>query len=313
MKKMSVLALGILIMCVLLIYMVTYQVRFDQVAVLTTFGRASKGSVKNADGKSAGLYMKWPWPIQQVRKYDARMQVLEDRLEQQETKDKQVVILNTYVAWRIAQPLDFYRSMRNEQNAQRYLLDRLRTARAEIGNYSFDELTNIVPAKLRLAEVEQAILRRMHRDLSEQSYGVEVETVGVKRIILPEDVAEKVFERMGLTRQRLAQNARSEGEAIARSTRAKAQSAQERILAFADRKAQDIRAEGDEAAARYYKIFSRNEEFAVFIRKLEALRATLAHNTTFLLDTSIEPFDMLGNKGAQEGRVLPARPRRPGE
>jgi len=306
MKKVSALLLAGAIGVTLLVYMVAFQVRFNEVAVVTTFGKASEGSIKNTDGKGAGLYLKWPWPIQDVRRYDARVRILEDRLEQQETLDKQVVILSTYVSWKIGNPLDFYRSMRNEQNAERYLLDRLRTARAEVGNYSFDDLTNVDPAALKLAEVEEAVLRRMRTDISSQQYGVEVDNVGIKRIILPQDVAEKVFERMSLTRQRLAQSARSEGEAVARSIRARARSAQQRILAFADRRAQDIRSEGDQAAARYYATFARNEDFAIFIRKLESLETTLANNTTFLLDTRIVPFDVLEEGAAAPGAAPPA-------
>lgn len=298
MRRLSIVAFGVLLGGLLLGYAVTYQVRFDEMVVLTTLGRADAGSVKNADGGGAGLYLKWPWPIQQVRRFDARTQILEDRLEQLETQDKQVLIATAYVAWRITDPLAFLIAVHSVPEAERYLLSRLRTARAEVGRFTFEELTSTSPRSLRLPEVEAAILARMRADLAGGRYGIAIETVGLRRIILPQDVAERVFERMSLTRQRLAQSARSEGAAMARSIRAHAESAEERILAFADRKAQDIRAAGDEAAARYYRIFAQNEDFAIFVRKLEALQATLANNTTFLLDTRIEPFDLLEEEGA---------------
>jgi membrane protease subunit HflC len=169
----------------------------------------------------------------------------------------------------------------------------MRTARAEIGSFSFDELTNDDPARLRLPEAEAGILRRLRSDLEGKGYGIEVDTMGIKRILLPQQITAAVFRQMSQTRQRLAQNARSEGEAIARNIRATARSDQQRILAFAERKAQSIRAEGDAAAARYYRVFAQNEEFAVFIRKLEALETVLSQNSTFLLDTKLEPFDLL--------------------
>jgi len=294
---------GVLILGALVVYMCTYQVAFNEMAVLTTFGRAGDKASKNVDGTDAGLHWKWPWPIQQVRKYDARIRILEDRLEQQETRDKQVVVIKAYVAWRVAEPLEFYRSMRTEATAERILRDRLRAARAEIGNFTFDDLTNVDPLKLRLAEAERNILERMNRGLGGQELGLEISRTGITRLILPEQITKSVFERMRETRQRLAQKARSEGDAIARKIRAQARSDEQRIVAFADRKATTIRAEGDEAAAEYYRLFAENEDFAVFLRKMEALQETLKHNTTFLLDTSIAPFDML-----EEARSLKSRP-----
>ena len=282
-----------LILTLLVLYMVTFQVNFHQMAVVTTFGKADASSVINMNGSQSGLHWKWPWPIQQVRLVDTRLRVLKDRLEQQETKDKQVVIMKAFIAWRVTDPLLFQRSLQDESNAMRFIRDRLRTARAEIGNFTFDDLSNVDPEKLRLAEAEERILSRMQADLKDKGYGIAIHTLGIKRILLPEEIKTSVYARMRQTRHRLAQNARSEGEAIARSIRARARSDEQRILAFAERKAQSIRAQGDAAAARYYRIFAENEEFAVFMRKLEALETVLANNSTFLLDTKIEPFDLL--------------------
>lgn len=294
MKQKSIFACGAVLGIALLLYSVTFQVRFDESALVLTFGKAGPSDAINA-GKTdeAGLHWKWPWPIQNVLFFDKRLRPLEDRLEQQETKDKQVVILKTYISWRVTDPLAYRRTLQADAGAERFLRDRMRTARAEIGGFSFDELTNDDPARLRLPEAEAAILRRLRDDLAGKGYGIEVDAMGIKRILLPEQITAAVFRQMRQTRQRLAQNARSEGEAIARSIRATARSDEQRILAFAQRKAQSIRAEGDAAAARYYRVFAQNEDFAVFIRKLEALETILSNNSTFLLDTKLEPFDML--------------------
>jgi membrane protease subunit HflC len=294
MKQKSIFICGAVLAIALLLYSITFQVGFDQSALVLTFGKADPSDVINADETDdAGLHWKWPWPIQDVLFFDKRLRPLEDRLEQQETKDKQVVVLKTYIAWRVTDPLAYRRTLQTDMNAERFLRDRMRTARAEIGNFSFDELTNDDPAHLRLPEAEAVILRRLRGDLDGMGYGVEIETMGIKRILLPQQITAAVFRQMSQTRQRLAQNARSEGEAIARNIRATARSDEQRILAFAQRKAQSIRAEGDAAAARYYRVFAQNEEFAVFIRKLEALETILSNNSTFLLDTKLEPFDLL--------------------
>ena len=91
MKRNGSMAVGLAVAVGLLLYMVVFNVRFDEAALVTTFGRAAEGSVLNADGKGAGWYLKLPWPVQDVRRYDTRFRVLETSPEQQQTRDKQMV------------------------------------------------------------------------------------------------------------------------------------------------------------------------------------------------------------------------------
>jgi membrane protease subunit HflC len=303
----------VLILLVLVGYMVTYQVSFDEVAVVTTFGKAETDAVRFGDEQAGGvfgnLHWKWPWPIQKVVKYDARVRVLDDRLEEQQTKDKQDVVIRAYVAWQIDEPLAFFRTLRNADEAETRLRARLRDARAEIGNFTFDQLTNVSAEKLALDEAEAAIKNQLQSEITtpdrggtaKQNYGIAVKAVGIKQIILPQPVTEKVFNRMRSTRQRLAQRARSEGDAIANDIQAKADSRSRRIMSFANRLAESIRAEGDEAAAEYYETFQQNQDFAIFLRNLEALEQTLEKNTTFLLDTQIAPFDLFEEQEIELG------------
>jgi len=293
MKRNGSLIIGGVVVLLLLLYMVMFNVRFDEAAVVTTFGRASEGSVINADGKGAGWYLKLPWPIQDVRRYDTRYRVLETPPEQQQTKDKQVVVINDYVVWKIAEPLSFERSLKHVPAAEEQLRNRLRNARSLISRYNFDDLTNRDSARQKLAEAEQEMLKTLQTEVTANQYGVAILSLGIKRLVLPEEVTKKVFERMGSTRQMLAENALSEGAATAKNIRERATTARDRILAFAERRAQNIRAEGEAAAAKYYEAFKQDEEFAVFLSQVEGLRLTLKKNTTFLLDTKTAPFNLL--------------------
>jgi membrane protease subunit HflC len=108
--------------------------------------------------------------------------------------------------------------------------------------------------------------------------------VGVKRLILSQSVTLRVFDRMRKTRERLAQAALSSGEAQASKIVSDARSAEQLILGFANRRAEAIRAEGDAAASEFYSVFSQNEEFAVFLRKMETYQSVLSNNSTFLFD-----------------------------
>ncbi|MBD3422368.1 MAG: hypothetical protein GF398_19820 [Chitinivibrionales bacterium] len=293
MKHIGIILIGLIIAVILVGFMVTFKVNFYETIVLTTFGKASIRRVKNTDGTGAGLHTKWPWPIQRVIRFDRRMNILEDRLEQQETKDKQVVVAKAYAMWRITDPLLFYRSFRNPKKAELYLKDRLRSAKAALGKYAFEELINADSSKVRITQAQNDMLLRIRKDLQAQNSGIEISSVGINRIVLPEKITRSVFTRMRQTRKRLAQNARSEGKAVAQSIISQTESDRDRILAFTERLSQDIRSQGDAAAAEYYRHYSKNKEFAIFLRKLEALKKSLERNTTFILDTDTEPIDLL--------------------
>ncbi|MFM1997206.1 MAG: Modulator of FtsH protease HflC, partial [Planctomycetota bacterium] len=277
MKNSFIMLVGAVLVALLLAHMFLYQVRYDQVAVRTTFDKADAASVQ----ESPGLKWRWPWPINKVSLYSKRLQVLEDKIEELQTADGKSVIVRTYLTWRIADPLSFYVTLKDPAEANRQLSSRLREIRGLISRYQFDELVNVDREKLKLADIERQAADALGAALEQAGYGIQVESVGIHKIILPESTTQKVFETMIAARERLAENALQEGQAQASAIRSEATSARERILAFAERKAQAIRSQGDREAAVQYESFAKNEEFAIFLRKIEALRKMLDHNTTF--------------------------------
>jgi membrane protease subunit HflC len=303
------LILGAALALVLLIYMVTFQVRFDQTAVLTTFDEAGPSAVK----EEPGLYLKWPYPIQEVRFYDRRVQVLESPLEQLRLRDDQLVVIGTYVDWQIQDPLKFFRSLKSVSDAEGQLRNRLRDAQSVIGQYALDELTQSDPKANKLSEVETKIREKLSDDMKAQDYGIAVAAVGLKRLMPPEQVTPKYYEHMRKSCEQRAQGARSEGQAAADSIRAAAARDKDTILAFAERHADNLKAEAQRNSAGYLKEFQQNEDFAIYLKQLEALRKTLQHNTTFLLDTQTAPFDLLAEPKGEAGKnPFPApRPRAP--
>ena len=279
MKNSFTILVGSIIVLALLSYMFLYQVRYDQVAVRTTFDRAEDGSVQSTPG------LKWrlPWPIHKVTHYSKRLQLLEDTIEELQTADGKSVIVRTYLTWRIVNPLDFYVTLKEPSEAERQLSSRLREIRGLISRYRLDELVNLDRDRIKLPAIEEEAKLRLDESLAQSQYGIKVESVGIYKIVLPESTTEQVFETMIKTRERLAENALQEGQAQASAIRSEAESARDRILAFADRRAQTIRSQGDREASQEYQSFAANEDFAIFLRKVEALRKMLDHNTTFVL------------------------------
>ena len=279
MKNSFTILMGAVIAAALLSYMFLYQVRYDQVAVRTTFVKADAGSVQT----EPGLKFRLPWPIHKVTHYSKRLQLLEDTVEELQTADGKSVIVKTYLTWRIENPLDFYVTLKDPAEAQRQLSSRLREIRGLISRYRLDELVNLDKNAIKLAEIEDQAKASLEKSLAQSGYGLKVESVGIYKIVLPESTTQKVFETMITTRERLSENALQEGQAQASAIRSEAQSARDRILAFAERRAQAIRSQGDREAAQEYASFAENEDFAIFLRKVEALKKMLDHNTTFVL------------------------------
>jgi membrane protease subunit HflC len=278
-KNSFVILMGALLVALLLSHMFCYQVRYDQVAVRTTFDKADESSVQ----ETPGLKWRWPWPVNKVTLYSKRLQVLEDKIEELQTADGKSVIVRTYLTWRIADPLAFYVTLKDPAEAARQLSSRLREVRGLISTYRFDELVNTDRGRIKLAAIEGEAAAALDAALTKSGYGIKVESVGIHKIILPEATTLKVFETMIAARERLAENALQEGQAQASAIRSEASSARERILAFAERRAQAIRSQGDREAAGLYESFAKNEDFAIFLRKVEALKKMLDHNTTFVL------------------------------
>lgn len=308
MRSTFLLTLTGLIVLGFVLFMVTYSVRFTEAAVVTTFGKASENAVKNRDGDEAGLYFKWPYPVQSVTKYDRRVRLLESRVETQLTADNRPIIIEAFLTWRVTDPLVFYQRFSNDgpesrdhyNAAEASLNQLLRSAMAEVSRFRLSDIFSPTPGGSRLAELELAVLERIRRGESSESgqgrmgdYGVEVELVGVRRIVLPEETTRDVYDRMKATRDKLAAEARAQGDAIAGTIRNEAQSQADRILAFARRLAAEIRNQGDLEAARWLEQLDEAPELAVFLQNVELIREGFGKQVTLVVPTSFPGMQLL--------------------
>lgn len=298
MKNKLIFLVALAVASVLLVYMVMFQVRYDEVAVRTTWDEVVEPQ-RDADGNidpdnpgslilDAGYGFQWPPPIQKVRVYSKKIQLLEDQSKQIQTADSQTVIVKFYLAWRIEDPYAFFIRLKTIEAAEEQLGSMLGELTEVVSKYRFDQLVNQDKDKVLLAQIEQEGLEQLRADLNAISpgYGIKLEQVGIRQIILPEDTTEKVFANMAKTRELLAEKARAEGDAEANNIEARAEAAKRRILAFAERRAQAIRDEGNREAAQYFSAFREDQDFAIFQRQIEALQKMLANNTTFVLDAN---------------------------
>ncbi len=294
MKSIFSIMVAAIVGIILLLTAITFQVRFGEVAVVTTFDKPTRSITE------AGLYFKFPFPVQKVRKFDARLQVFDGRIEETFTKDaKNIIVLGT-VAWRIKDPLKFLTSLGNFYEAQKNLEGLVRSYQnAIIGTYPLSSFISTDREKMKFDQIEEDILRPVAKE-SYERYGIEIAFFKIKRLLLPEAVTEKVFERMREERKKLSRKYRAEGEAEAIRIRAMADSEKEKIVVRAESQGRIIKGQADAEAAKYYEVFKENEEFAIFLKKLEALEQTLKQKSTVILDTRTPPFDLL--EGEKDSR-----------
>lgn len=304
-QKLLTMSVAIFITLILLFHMFTFQVRFTEQAVVTTFGKPTRTV------KEAGLYWKLPYPFQNIYKFDARMQVFSSTLEQVYTADDKNIIISTYIGWRVEDPRTFITCVGTLETARKNLEGLVRSyANGVLAQHPFAHLVADNKDNKHWGAIEQQVLALLNegdiaKDGQKSSHGVRknlglvVEVFGIQRLELPEKTTQEVFNRMREERNRIAEDYRSQGEAKAQEIRAQADAEKKATLIKAMAEAREIHGKGDAAAAQHYKVFEQNRELAVWLRKLDALEKLLSKKTTLLLDTKTAPFDLLhDNAGA---------------
>ena len=285
--------IGLLLLFIFGLLLFFFQVRATQVAVVTTFGRPT------AQKTNAGAYLRFPWPIQQVYKFDQRVHNFESQFEQTFTSDGHSLMIKVYAGWNIAQPARFFPRFGGSISEFEKALDGLvRSAyTGVVGSHPFSHFISTDEKQLKFTDIEAEILQRIQQDIARNEYGVDVKFVGIERVGLPESVTKLVFERMQSERQLQVRRIESDGQREASNIRSEANLASAKLITEAEATATKIRGEGDAAAAKYLQVFQQNPELANFLVSLRALEDFLKERTTLILDTKTMPLNLLNGDG----------------
>lgn len=265
-----------------------FQVRQTEVAIVTTFGKYGDAP------KGPGVHFRLPWPIQNVHRFDNRVQNFEKKYDQTTTRDSQTLIMDVFVGWRVADPRVFLERFGGDvTRAENNLDGLLRDAKnSVVGQHPLNHFISTNPQDLKFDSIEQEMLG-MVKPKAAANYGIEIVLLGIKQIGLPESVTTKVFERMKAEREKLIKQYRGEGDGLARKIRADAELKREQILSEAERQATIIRGAADARAADALKAFEQEPDLAKFLLKLDALEQSLKERSTLILDSQTPPFDLL--------------------
>jgi len=229
-----------------------------------------------------------------VREFDSRSRLFQETPEEEvSTAGGEPIIVKTFVVWRIAEPQQFLEAVKDILTAEESLKSLLRdNQNSVIGRHYFSEFVNTNPERIQFEQIEQEIADAI-RPKALADYGIEVQSVGIKRLMIPKNVTESVFERMRKDRNTKTEAILSEGTAQAEQIETDAEAKQKELLAVADAMAKQIRGKGEAEAAKYYEALEADPDLAMFLRDLEALKKILAERSTIVLGVDTEPIQLL--------------------
>lgn len=250
-----------------------YVVKETEKAVKLRFGKLVNTDI------GPGLHWKVP-VMDEVRKFDSRVLTLDAPPESFFTVQKKRLIVDSFAKWRIANVDTYYRvTGGNESVAMNRLANRVNDGlRNEFGTRTLHEVVSGERDQL-MKDIKIGLNATV-----EETLGVEVVDVRVKRIDLPPEVSEPVFRRMKAEREKEARELRSKGIEAAEKIRSSAEREKTILEAQAYSSAERARGEGDAlAAATYAAAYSQDAEFYAFVRSLNAYRAAFKDKGDIML------------------------------
>jgi modulator of FtsH protease HflC len=283
-RFLSITALALVAMA--LFYRTVFTVDETQFAIVTQFGKPVRTIT------TAGLKLKWPW--QSLLSFEKRLMVYNPRPSEFLTRDKKNIVVDSYVAWRVADPNRFLQTVNDLTGAEMRLHDTVwAAAAAALGNTDLSALVSVRPEEVKVQDVMRQVADQSRARALEQ-YGIEIVDVRMKRLNLPAQNRESVFARMRAERERIAKQYRAEGEAEALKIRAEADKEKARIISEAYREAEKVRGDGDAQSTRIYaEAYSRDPKFYKLVRTLEAYKKVIDPNTTAILSSDSELLKLL--------------------
>lgn len=278
----------------------SYTVDETEQAVRTQFGNPVGEPVREA-----GLHFKLPF-IQDVRRFEKRVLEWEGEENRITTKEERIMLVGTTARWRIVDPVQFLKSIRDERTARsrlddvldgatrsvlsaNHLIDAVRSSNRSMTSSGKDDEPN--PDSAEAVTVGRDKLVAMILDQARpqvESMGIEIVDFRFRRIEYDGSTRDKVYLRMTSERNRIAERFRSEGRGKQAEIEGKKDFELKQIESEAFRKAEITRGEADAEAARIYaEAYGQDPAFYAFYQSLETLRTALAGGeTTLVLSTS---------------------------
>ena len=279
-------AIGVAALLIFTIMSALFTVNQTQQALVLQFGEPKRII------QDPGLAIKMPF-IQDVEYYEKRvLSLIPQDAEEVILADQKRILVDAFARFRIANPLLFYQTVRNEFGARARLESIIDSSvRRVLGS---ETLASILTGKRN--DINNNIRDEVEQSVT--SLGIEIIDVRLRRADYPESTSQNIFNRMKSEREREAKEFRATGEEEAQKIRADAEKTRTVIVAEAAREAQENRGRGDsEAIDIYADSFGQDPEFFSFYRSMEAYRKSIGESqTSMVLAPDSEFFKFFKNK-----------------
>ena len=321
--KTTATIVSVLVLLILLgLYMCTYSVPEQYAAIITEFGKPTGATVTQP-----GLHFKLP-VVETVNLIDLRMQEWDGQAVQMPTHDKLYMIVDSYVRWRIADPLRFFTRLRDTRSAlsrmdditgsemrdavaKNDLIEMVRTDKNRKVESDIDPdntnspeniTTSTLPAiSIGRTAIEQTITANAAAKLKD--FGIDLVDVRLMRLNYQSSVTDRINERMISERAQIAARFRSEGEGAADKILGDRDRDLAEIKSVAYQKTQEIQGQAEAEATRIYADAYNQSPQAVelysFLRSMLTLEQVATNNTTLVLSTSGDLFKYLKSADAK--------------
>tara|TARA_B100000965_G_scaffold85732_1_gene69354 strand:+ start:2635 stop:3507 length:873 start_codon:yes stop_codon:yes gene_type:complete len=259
-------------------------------AIVLQFGETVRENV------DVGFHLKLPI-IQEVKKFDARLRSLDEEPDRILTVESKYLLVDSFIKYKISDVLLFYKATGGSFNNLNNLLGQ-RTEFELKNQFGKRTVTEVVSGE------RDELMSTMRDNLASSvvDLGIEVIDFRIKRIDLPSELSNSVYERMRTERKRLAEELRSEGKEISREITASADKDRIIILAEANKLSQQLRGEGEAtAAAIYAEAHNQDPEWYEFIRTMELLPDAFSNKSdVMLIDSDQEILKYFKDSSGEE-------------
>ena len=243
--------------------------------------------------EAPGLHVKTPF-LDEVRYFDSRILTLDAEPQPFLTKEKKYVVVDSFVKWRIEDALKYFLTVSGQEVDARRRLEQVvnSSLRDEFGKRTVHDV--ISTDRQMIMDILTA-----YADQEARKFGIVVSDVRIQRVDLPDEVSQSVYQRMKAERLRIANELRAQGAEAAEKIRADAERQREVLVAEAYGKAERVRGEGDaKATAIYAAAYTRAPEFYSLYRSLIAYKESFRKKDDIMIvDPSADFFKYMKKPG----------------
>ena len=268
----SLLISGIVIVVgALVLFSSMFIVHQTQQALVLQFGDPKRQITK------PGLEFKIP-SIQEVVFFERRVLDIDPPRQQVLLASQKRLDVDSYARFRIIDPLEFYKTVRNERGARAQLSGIINsTLRRVLGNETLKEILSNKRVAI-MADIRQQVNAAVDR------FGIEIIEVRLRRADYPKETSNNIYDRMKSEREQEAREFRAQGAEQAQQIRADADKQRTILVAEAKQKSETLRGEGDGLAIKIYAdAFGQDPEFYGFYRSMLAYRKAMTDSDTTLV------------------------------